>query len=83
MDEAGEENVKPSTALVASDSITAMVAGYDTTATALANLFWCLLAHPETYKRLQDELDREYPRGTDPLMDVSRHEKLEYLLACM
>ena len=83
MDEAGNEKVKPTTALVSSDSITAMVAGSDTTATALANLFWCLLAHPEAYKRLQREVDREYPRGIDPLMDTSRHGTMKYLSACM
>ncbi|KAK1217752.1 hypothetical protein PQX77_019594 [Marasmius sp. AFHP31] len=83
MDEAGNEKVKPTTAIVSSDSIVAMVAGSDTTATAMANLFWCLLVHPETYKRLREEVDREYPHGIDPLLDTSRHANMKYLTACI
>ncbi|KAL0564287.1 hypothetical protein V5O48_017762 [Marasmius crinis-equi] len=82
-DEAGFEKNKPSMEVVASDSVLAIVAGSDTTSTAMTNLFWCLLAHPETYKRLREEIDREYPAGTDPLLDTSRHANMKYLAACL
>ncbi|KAL0070494.1 hypothetical protein AAF712_002326 [Marasmius tenuissimus] len=82
-DEAGHEKVKPSQAVVASDAILAIVAGSDTTSTAMANFFWCLMAHPETYKKVREEVDREYPPGMDPLLDTSRHASMKYLTACL
>ncbi|KAL0062615.1 hypothetical protein AAF712_010549 [Marasmius tenuissimus] len=82
-DEAGHEKVKPTTAVVASDSVLAIVAGSDTTSTAMANLFWCLMAHPDTYERLREEVDREYPAGIDPLLDTSRFGNMKYLTACL
>ncbi|KAL0565135.1 hypothetical protein V5O48_016893 [Marasmius crinis-equi] len=82
-DEAGNEKVKPSMAVVASDAVLAIVAGSDTTSTAMANLFWCLLSRPETYKRLREEVDKEYPVGTDPLLDTSRYGNMKYLTACL
>ncbi|KAF9255163.1 cytochrome P450 [Marasmius fiardii PR-910] len=82
-DEAGNEKVKPTVEVVASDSVLAMVAGSDTTSTSIANVFWCLLSHPECYKKLRAEVDREYPPGTDPLLDTARHGNLKYLNACL
>ncbi|KAK1236279.1 hypothetical protein PQX77_000483 [Marasmius sp. AFHP31] len=82
-DEAGHEKERPSQAVVASDAILAIVAGSDTTSTAMANFFWCLMAHPETYKKVREEVDREYPPGTDPLLDTSRHASMKYLTACL
>ncbi|KAL0568859.1 hypothetical protein V5O48_013112 [Marasmius crinis-equi] len=82
-DEAGLEKVKPTLDVVASDSTLAIIAGSDTTSTAMAALFWCLMAHPDSYKRLREEVDREYPPGTDPLLDTSRHGNMKYLTACL
>ncbi|KAL0566743.1 hypothetical protein V5O48_015261 [Marasmius crinis-equi] len=82
-DEPGYEKVKPATDVVASDALLAIIAGYDTTAMSMANIFYCLLSRPECYKRVQEEVDREYPPGTDPLVDVSRHGNLRYLHACI
>ncbi|KAL0576544.1 hypothetical protein V5O48_005436 [Marasmius crinis-equi] len=82
-DEAGHEKVKPTIDIVASDAGLAIIAGSDTTSTAVTNLFWCLMAHPETYERLREEVDREYPMGIDPLLDTSRHGNKEYLTACL
>ncbi|KAG7090507.1 hypothetical protein E1B28_009620 [Marasmius oreades] len=82
-DEAGHEKVKPTMEIVASDSTLAMVAGSDTTATAMANLFWCLLSHPECYEKLRGEVDREYPQGMDPLLDTSRQVNMKYLNGCL
>ncbi|KAJ8087736.1 hypothetical protein PM082_006573 [Marasmius tenuissimus] len=82
-DEAGHEEVKPTPSVVASDSVLAIIAGSDTTSTAMTNLFWCLMAHPTTYKQLREEVDREYPAGVDPLVDTSRFGNMKYLNACL
>ena len=60
----------------------AMVGGADTTASALSSLFWYLLSDTQSYKLLQAEIDRIYPPGEDAL-DVSKHEELKFLNACM
>ncbi|KAJ7639705.1 cytochrome P450 [Mycena polygramma] len=50
--------------VVVSVSIVAIVAGSDTAATVLCNTFFLLLSHPESYKRLQLELDEAFSSGT-------------------
>ena len=55
-----------------------MIAGADTVASALSSVFACLLAHPRTYKRLQQEVDACFPPGADPL-DASIHRQMVYL----
>ncbi|KAK1221394.1 hypothetical protein PQX77_015801 [Marasmius sp. AFHP31] len=82
-DEEGHEKVKPRGDLVGPDSLAAIIAGSDTTATSMANFFWCILSHPEAYKRVVNEVDAEYPRGTDPLLDNSRYGNLKFLKACL
>ncbi|KAJ7183184.1 cytochrome P450 [Mycena filopes] len=57
IDEAGLEPKPPSLAQVISDSSPAIVAGAETTSTALSNFFWLLLSNPVTYSRLQAEID--------------------------
>ena len=47
--------------IVTSDAVLAIVAGSDTTATTLANVFFYLMSNPEAYKRLQAEVDKYYP----------------------
>ncbi|KAG0705711.1 cytochrome P450 [Suillus ampliporus] len=72
IDEAGlERHTSPPTfAEVASDGVLAIVAGSDTTATTLSSLFWSLLNNPQTYNRLQAEVDRFFPPGEDLLSTV-------------
>ncbi|KAL0057169.1 hypothetical protein AAF712_016197, partial [Marasmius tenuissimus] len=82
-DEEGHETVKPRPDLVGPDSTAAIIAGSDTTSTAMTNFFWCILSHPETYKRIIGEVDKEYPPGTDPLLDTSRYANLTFLKACL
>ncbi|KAK1221384.1 hypothetical protein PQX77_015791 [Marasmius sp. AFHP31] len=82
-DEEGHEKVKPTQDLVGPDSLAAIVAGSDTVATAMANFFWCILSHPEAYRRVISEVDKEYPPGTDPLLDTSRYGDLKFLKACL
>ncbi|KAK7037631.1 hypothetical protein VNI00_010847 [Paramarasmius palmivorus] len=81
-DEAGLEKSPPSLETVTSDSALAIVAGSDTTASAMSSLFWFLLSNPEWYKRLQKEVDEVYPEGDDAL-DASRHGKMKVLGACL
>ncbi|KAL0057455.1 hypothetical protein AAF712_015905 [Marasmius tenuissimus] len=82
-DEEGHEKVKPRPDLVGPDSLSAIVAGSDTTSTAMSNFFWCILSHPEAYKQVVSEVDKEYPPGTDPLLDTSRYGNLKFLKACL
>jgi len=81
-DEAGFEKVRPSLASVVADGALAIVAGADTTVSALSSLFYFLLSNPNHYKKLQEEVDAVYPPGSDPL-DVSKHNELKYMNACM
>ncbi|KAI0355856.1 high nitrogen upregulated cytochrome P450 monooxygenase 2 [Trametes cingulata] len=62
------------------DGVLAIVAGADTTSSALTSLFFCLGTHPAAYKRLQAEIDRFYPPGEDPC-DARHHRDMHYLTA--
>ncbi|KAJ7454714.1 cytochrome P450 [Mycena latifolia] len=79
IDEAGLEAEPPSLAQVISDSSGAIVAGSETTSTALCNLFWFLLCNPITYSRLQVEIDS---LGAD-VLDCDAQKRLVYLNACI
>ena len=59
-----------------------IVAGADTTSSAMASLFWFLLKNPECYRRLQKEIDSVYPPGEDPF-NTTKHGELKYLDAVM
>ncbi|KAJ7653210.1 cytochrome P450 [Mycena polygramma] len=57
--------------IVVQNAIVAIIAGSDTTATVLSNAFFFLLSHPESYMRLQGEVDKAFPSGkeaTDPAL---------------
>ena len=72
----------PAKATVISDAGLAIIAGSDTTATVLANLVYCLLAHPDTYARLRAEVDAFYPPETNAL-DPAHLPQMHYLDAVM
>ncbi|KAJ6630962.1 cytochrome P450 [Mycena sp. CBHHK59/15] len=79
IDEAGLEREPPSLAQVVSDSSPAIVAGAETTSTAICNLFWLLLCNPIAYSRLQVEIDS---LGANAL-DSESQKHLTYLNACI
>ncbi|KAJ6468119.1 high nitrogen upregulated cytochrome P450 monooxygenase 2 [Mycena vitilis] len=81
-DEAGLEKQTPSLEISAADGLVAVVAGSDTTAAALSSFVWFILSNPAYYMRLQHELDDVYVEGDDPF-DVSKHDELHFLSACI
>ncbi|KAJ7509630.1 cytochrome P450 [Mycena galericulata] len=81
-DEPGLEKEKPTLESSAADGIVAIVAASDTTAHTLSSLIWFLLSNPEYYQRVQLELDGVFVDGDDPL-DVSKHQQLVLLSACI
>ncbi|KAK7019301.1 cytochrome P450 [Favolaschia claudopus] len=82
MDEAGIEREKPSLSQVASDGVLTVVAGSDTTSTAISCFMWFVLSNPEIYHRVQAEVDSVYGEG-DSTLDSSKHEELRFLIACL
>ena len=64
------------------DGTLAMVAGSDTSSSAITSVFHCLLSHPEAYAALQEEVDRFYPQGED-VCNTANHREMHYLTAVM
>ena len=69
--------------VVAADGMLAIVAGSDTTATAVSHVLYFLARHPECMERLRKEVEDEYPGSTDPLLDFAKQAEMPYLNACM
>ena len=65
------------------NAVTAMLAGSDTTAVALCNAFYCVLAHPAAHACLRAELDAAFPRGAGEPVDAAQLASLPYLNAVM
>lgn len=80
--EDGGSEHRPSRSITISEAVLAVIAGSDTTSTALSNAFWCLLSHPDCYKRLQEEVDCYYPSGADAL-NPKHYPKMVYLDAVL
>ncbi|TFL00037.1 cytochrome P450 [Pterulicium gracile] len=81
-DEAGHEKAKPAFRDVIADGALAIVAGTDTTASALTTLMYFLCRYPECYRKVQEEVDMVFPRSADT-MDATKHSELVYLQACL
>ena len=64
------------------DGVLAIVAGADTTSSALTSLTYLLLTHPDAYEKLQAEIDKFYPAGEDAL-NTKHHRDMPYLTAVM
>ncbi|RDX44047.1 cytochrome P450 [Lentinus brumalis] len=81
-DEAGMESKQPPVSDVAADAVLAIIAGSDTTASALSAFFYFILRDNTCYGRLQKEIDAVYPPGTDAT-ESSAHDQLVFLDACL
>ncbi|KAJ7481150.1 cytochrome P450 [Mycena galericulata] len=81
-DEAGMEKEKPTFGEVVADGVLSIVAGSDTTSSALSSFVWFILSNPDVYRRVQAEVDVVYQTG-DTLLDSSRHAELKFLTACL
>jgi len=75
IDEDGVMGETPSMNQVTSDSVLAIVAGSDTTSSAMANLFFYLLTNPKALQRLQKEIDGQ----GDDLLDYAKQAHMPYL----
>ncbi|KAJ3551196.1 hypothetical protein NM688_g4850 [Phlebia brevispora] len=64
------------------NGITAVVAGSDTAATALAHLCYFLVKHPECYQKLRKEINEYFPSGGE-VFDPRLHVDMPYLNACI
>ncbi|KAF8205675.1 cytochrome P450, partial [Mycena galopus ATCC 62051] len=78
----GLEKEKPTLETSAADGIVAVIAASDTAASALCSVVWFLLANPECYRRVKQELDRVVVDGDDPF-DTNKHQELHFLSACI
>ncbi|KAJ7266575.1 cytochrome P450 [Mycena rebaudengoi] len=67
--------------LAVGNSILAIIAGSDTTATVLSNIFFYLLSNPESYGRLQAEVDEAFPRGSKEPNNAPTLANMVYLNA--
>jgi cytochrome P450 len=76
------ESERPSVSDVAEDGRLAIIAGSDTTSSALAALLYYLLLNPETYKHLEEEVDSAFTSGEEPL-DAVKLSQMEWLNGCM
>nr|BAL05112.1 cytochrome P450 [Phanerodontia chrysosporium] len=66
-----------------SEGVVAIVAGSDTAATALTHLCYYLLTHPDSLKKLRQEIEEAYPTLGSELDDLSRQAEMPYLNACI
>ncbi|KAF8802471.1 cytochrome P450 [Phlegmacium glaucopus] len=77
IDEDNLATFKPTLPEVISDAALAVLAGSDTTSSAITNIFYFLISNPTVYKRLQAEID-----GLgDSLTDCTAQSQLPYLNA--
>lgn len=64
------------------DARVAILAGADTTVSALAAFFYYLLLHPAEFNLVREEIDQVYPPGADAT-DAFKHAELVYTSACL
>lgn len=63
-------------------SLIAIIAGSDTSATALSHIWYYLLRNPKYYDRLRKEVEESFPNGEDPI-DFTRQADMPFLNGCM
>ena len=81
IDEGEVEKIKPPLPVVCSDGLLAVVAGSDTTATAVSVLVYYLLHDSMAFNRLRAEIDQYFPPGDEP-DNFSKMASMPYLNAC-
>ncbi|KAF8184050.1 cytochrome P450 [Mycena galopus ATCC 62051] len=81
-DEVGLEKQRPTLESSAAEGILAVIAASDTTAITLSSLVWSLLSYPEHYRRVRQEVDSVFREEDDPF-DVTKHQELHFLSACI
>lgn len=69
--------------LLMSNAVTAIIAGSDTTASVMSNIFFFILHHRAIYNRLQAEVDAAFPPGEGEPTDAAKLAQLEYMNAVM
>lgn len=74
--------MKPSERFALSEGFVAIIAGSETTATAVTNTLYFLLKHPDIKRRLQDEIRGALSESEDTL-DYAKFLELPFLNACM
>jgi cytochrome P450 len=74
---------KPMMPNIVSDGALAVIAGSDTTAGALAVIFYHLVRYPSYRVRLQSEIDFYSPPPAQGPLDMSVFVNMPYLNACM
>ena len=80
--EGSTEGDRPSPGYLAANGVLAIIAGSDTTATALAATLFYILRHPTAYQRLKEEVAANFAEGEEPT-DVSKLAKMEWLNGCL
>ncbi|TDL19581.1 high nitrogen upregulated cytochrome P450 monooxygenase 2 [Rickenella mellea] len=81
IDEDGLEPIPPPFSEIVSDAILAIVAGSDTTATVMSNLFYGVLTNPSHYARLRKEVDTIFPPGEGNPFDAAKLAEIPILNA--
>lgn len=76
------ESERPSADMVAEEGKLAIIAGSDTTSSALTAMLYYLFCNPVAYEHLQAEVDSAFPSGEEPL-DVTKLSQMEWLNGCM
>lgn len=69
--------------LIASNVVLAILAGSDTTASVLSNIFYFLLTHPDDYNTLREEIDHAFPLDAPETPQLDVVSKLSFLNAVM
>jgi cytochrome P450 len=77
--------VNPPFDQIIADGALAVIAGSDTTSTVLGNVFYNILANPEVYARLREEIDTYFPPGEmeHAVVDSTKLAVMPYLNAVM
>ena len=84
VNQVGEDGTKTklTTTEAVSDGLLAVIAGSDTTAIALSQLWYFLLRHSDCYLRLRKEIAATFPDMQAPY-DFSKTSEMPYLNACL